>query len=53
MAEPAHPLDSEEDPNDVELAWTEEIRRRRQELDDAVVEPLTKEEFLRRLRESK
>ena len=54
MAEPAQPLfDDEDDPNAIESAWAEEIRRRRQELDDGSVQPLTKEEFLRRLRETK
>lgn len=54
MAEPAQPLfDDESDPNDIENAWAEEIRRRRQELDDGTVQPLTKDEFLRRLRESR
>lgn len=54
MADPAHPLEpGEEDPNEVELAWAEEIARRRRELDDGTVKPLTKDEFVRRLRESK
>lgn len=54
MAEPAQPLlDDEDDPNEVELAWAEELRRRRQELDEGAVQPLTKDEFLRRLREAK
>ncbi len=54
MPDPAQPLeDVEDDPNEIELAWVEEIRRRRAELDDGSVKPLTKEEFLRRLREAK
>ena len=54
MAESAHPLsDDEEDPNVVESAWAEEIRRRRQELDDGTVQPWSKDEFLRGLREAK
>ena len=53
MADPAQPLDEDEDPNEVELAWAEEIERRRRALDDGTTKPLTKEEFLRRLRESK
>lgn len=52
MADPAQPLD-DEDPNEVELAWAEEVERRRRELDDGTAKPLTKDEFLRRLRDSK
>lgn len=59
MADPARspePLEDgdeilEEDPNEVEHAWAAEIERRRRELDDGTVEPLTKDEFIRRLRD--
>lgn len=50
MAEPARaPHDVDDDPNEVELAWVDEIRRRREELDDGTVKPLTKDEFVRSL----
>lgn len=44
------PLDGDEDPNEIELAWSEEIERRVKEIREGKVVPVSEEEFFRRLR---
>jgi len=57
MASPdaARDLDSDqpEDPNLVEIAWSEEIERRLETIREGTAETVSEEEFLRRLRSAK
>jgi len=57
MASPdaARDLDSDqpEDPNLVEIAWSEEIERRVKTIREGTAETVSEEEFLRRLRSAK
>ncbi len=48
------PLDpSEQDPNELELAWSAEIQRRMKKLDDGKAKMVSEEDFFRRLRAAK
>lgn len=45
-----YPLDGDDDPNEIELAWSKEIERRVKEIREGKAELVTEEEFCRRLR---
>ena len=45
-----YPLDGDDDPNEIELAWSKEIERRVKEIREGKAELVTEEEFFRRLR---
>lgn len=47
------PSEEVEDPNEVELAWSEEIKRRIRRLEAGDAETVSEEEFFLRLRSAK
>lgn len=49
--ESQYPLDGDDDPNEIELAWSKEIERRVKEIREGKAELVTEEEFFRRLTE--
>lgn len=51
LSESVHGSDGNEDPNEIELAWQEEIARRVQSIREGTAEFVSQEEFLRTLHE--